>query len=70
MNFERARDLILRETWGDLPASYVVSIRMGEDPGPDRMATLLAALKILHDGLRGQTQIHRRLAYCLDCLAT
>jgi len=70
MTFEQARDLILRETWGDLPASYVVSIRMGEDPGPERMATLLAALKILHDGLQGQTQIDRRLAYCLYCLAT
>lgn len=70
MTFEQARDLILREGSEDAPASYILSFRMGEDPGPERMAMLLNALKALYDGLLGQTQLDRRLAYCLHGLAT
>lgn len=48
----------------------VVLIRMGQDPGRDRMQRLIGALKELDDILRGQTTLDRRLAYAFWALAT
>ena len=47
----------------------VVLIRMGQDPGRDRMKRLIGALKELDEILRGQTVLDRRLAYAFWAIA-
>jgi hypothetical protein len=47
----------------------VILIRMGQDPGRERMKRLNAALKELDEFLQGQTTMDRRLAYAFWSLA-
>ena len=47
----------------------LVLIRMGQDPGRDRMKRLIDALKGLDEMLRGQTTLDRRLAHAFWALA-
>lgn len=47
----------------------VVLIRMGQDPGPERMHRLNSAVKEMDEILRGQTTLDRRLAYAFWSLA-
>ena len=61
-------ELVLRE--GTSLDGIVVLIRMGQDPGRDRMKRLIGALKELDEILRGQTMLDRRLAYAFWALAS
>jgi len=61
-------ELVLRE--GTSLDGIVVLIRMGQDPGRDRMKRLIGALKELDKILRGRTTLDRRLAYAFWALAT
>ena len=63
MTFEEARDLVLQEGLGE--SGLPVCARMGEDPGSARMKAITDAVRVVFDGLRGQTAIERRLAYAL-----
>ena len=47
----------------------VIMIRMGQDPGRERMRRLNNALQELDELTRGQTVLDRRLAYALFGLA-
>ena len=47
----------------------VIMLRMGQDPGRERMHRLNSALKELDELSRGQTTLDRRLAYALFALA-
>ncbi|MCU0960620.1 MAG: hypothetical protein MUF48_11000 [Pirellulaceae bacterium] len=47
-----------------------VMVRMGQDPGAERMASLISAMKELDEILRGQTVLDRRLAYAFWSLAS
>jgi hypothetical protein len=64
MSFGEAKDLIISEA-----AAITIMARMGDDPGAERMAQLIEALKILFDSLEGRTQIERSLAHSLFNLA-
>lgn len=47
----------------------VIAIRMGQDPGRERMRRLNSVLQELDEITRGQTTLDRRLAYALFGLA-
>ena len=49
--------------------SIPVAIRMGRDPGSERMQRLNSALEELDGLLAGQTSLERRFAYALYALA-
>ena len=49
--------------------SIPVEVRMGRDPGSDRMQRLNAALEELDGLLAGQTALDRRFAFALYALA-
>jgi len=61
-------ELILYE--GTAMDGIPVLIRMGQDPGRERMKRLNRALAELEEILRGQTTLDRRLAYAFWALAT
>ena len=42
---------------------------MGDDPGPERMARIIAATRVVFEELRGAEAVDRRLAYALYGLA-
>ena len=63
----QARQLILDE--GSSTEGVVVLIRMGIDPGKDRMDQLLEALQLVFVDLSDQLEIDRELAYALFGLA-
>jgi hypothetical protein len=62
-----ARQLILNEGIGE--RGIVVLIRMGDDPGPERMQRLLDALRVQFTELGDSQTIDRQLAYALFGLA-
>lgn len=61
-------ELIFHE--GTAIDGIVVQVRMGQDPGPERMKRLNSALQELDEILRGQTTLDRRLAYAFWALGT
>ena len=63
MNYDQARELILWEA-NDMNG-LVVCVRGGDDPGPERMARLLLALRVVFDDLHGQATLERMLASAL-----
>lgn len=67
MSPTEARERILDEAIG--LDGLVVALRMGEDPGPERMARALEAIRVLFADLRGAVSIDRRLADALFGLA-
>lgn len=67
MTPSEARERILDEAFG--PDGLIVALRMGEDPGPERMARTLEAIRVLFADLRGAGAIDRRLADALFGLA-
>ncbi len=67
MKPHEAVQLILDE--GLAPDGIVVRLRMGDDPGAERMARLIAALRTVFDDLAGAETLDRQLAYALFALA-
>jgi hypothetical protein len=67
MNYHEARAIVLDEGIG--PAGIVVALRMGEDPGPERMSRVVATMRVLFDELRGAEAIDRQLGYATFGLA-
>lgn len=66
MTADEARDVILFEGWPDLrEEAMFVMVRMGDDPGSQRMQRLLEAMNLTHKSLRGQQSIDRKLAGAL-----
>jgi hypothetical protein len=68
MTPQEAEALILYE--GVASGGMALQVRMGEDPGPERMAAIVDAIRTVHDSLDGVDMIGRSLAYALHCLAT
>lgn len=68
MDTTEARQLILEEGIGS--DGIVVLFRMGEDPGPDRMARVVEAIRVVFDDLSGAETLDRQLAYALFGLGT
>lgn len=67
MTQHEARDLILEEALG--PDGLVVALRMGDDPGAERMARAIEAVRVVFANLRGAEAIDRPLAHALFGLA-
>lgn len=67
MTFAEATTLILHE--GLEMDGIAVLVHAGDDPGRDRVRTLIAALRVAYEGLRGRSQVDRRLAYALFALS-
>lgn len=69
MNLEEALKLIFSEarTTGD---GLIVTVRNGEDPGPERMQQLISALGVLFQALEGQTELNRKLTAALFTLGS
>lgn len=67
MTPDDAKALILREGLGEhgLP----VTLRMGDDPGAERVGAILVSLRVLFDELRGRAAVDRTLACALFSLA-
>ena len=66
MSPSEARDLVIRESVGE--AGVLVELRMGRDPGPDRMEKLFDAIRVLFDELHEQATMERELAAALHQL--
>lgn len=60
-------ELVFHEAW-DLDGVRIL-IRMGQDPGRERMRKLIDALKELDEILSGQRTLDRRLAYAFWTIA-
>lgn len=67
MNANEARGFLWNESCEK--DGIVVMLRMGDDPGPDRMGKILLALRCVFEDLNGANAIDRLLAYALHCLA-
>ncbi len=67
MTEQSAIDLILREAT-DIDG-ILVAVRMGNDPGRERVAALMDALETLYTHRRGQAGLERHLAYALFGIA-
>ncbi|HEY1068099.1 MAG TPA: hypothetical protein VGE52_18390 [Pirellulales bacterium] len=67
MDVVQAKELIWYEACES--GGVVLTLRMGDDPGVERMRKLLLALKIVFDDLHEATAIDRPLAYALHALA-
>jgi hypothetical protein len=64
MTQEEAKALIISEV--DLNRdSLLACVRMGEDPGTERMAQLISALATIFHSVSGQTTLDRNLAAAL-----
>lgn len=61
-----ARKLVIDESTGE--SGILVQLRMGRDPGADRMERLFAAIRILFDVLHEKSAIDRGLASALHQL--
>ena len=48
----------------------VVTFRMGEDPGPERMQQLVQAIRVLFDRIADQDKIFRDVAAALFAIGT
>jgi len=64
---EEAVRFVVDEGLGE--QGIVVMVRMGDDPGPQRMAKLIEAVQILFRELRNRSQLDRKLVYALFGLA-
>lgn len=67
MTPQEARHRVYAETLD--AAGLLVVLRMGDDPGPERMTELLQALEVLRDDLVGAAVLERELAHALHLLA-
>ena len=67
VTFEEACDLVLRE--GLEEQGLCVIVRMGQDPGRERVAKLVRAIRVIYDQLRDEQQVSRPLAYALFAIA-
>ena len=65
--FDSALRLIITEATEQ--TGILTLVRMGDDPGRDRMSLLIKAVQIAFEGLRGERQIERLLAASLFNLA-
>ena len=63
MDIENARRLILKE--GMSGDAVYLDVRMGRDPGADRMSHLLGAIEALVNGHRCGPQLDRTLTFAL-----
>ena len=68
MRPREAQQLILDEATDE--AGIVTTLRMGSDPGPERMRRLVQAIKVLFDRIDGQDKILREVAAALYVLGT
>jgi hypothetical protein len=71
MTFDEACSLIVREGGGDAggDGGLPVCVRVGDDPGAERMRRLVLALRVVFDGLAGREAVDRKLAGALYGLA-
>jgi hypothetical protein len=67
MDASAARCLVLAESCGE--DGVIVLLRMGDDPGQERMRQLLLALRQIFDEVHGAKTFDRELAYALHVLA-
>jgi hypothetical protein len=67
MTYDEAVAFIWKE--GVEAEGISLSARMGEDPGPERMKAVIAAIKVVYENLKGQKTIDRQLALALHCLS-
>ena len=65
MTSDEATGLVLYEGGGGDERSLHVLFHGGEDPGPERMRRLLAALRVVFDAHAGKTVLDRGLAAAL-----
>jgi hypothetical protein len=68
MRPREAKQIILDEARSE--DSIVVELRMGRDPGKERMGRLIEAIKVLFDRIEGQDKILRDVAAALYVLGT
>jgi hypothetical protein len=67
VTLQEAFDLVLRE--GLEEDGLCVLVRMGQDPGRERIKKLLEALRVLYEQSREEQHISRSLAYALFAIA-
>ena len=72
MTSEEARSLILFEgrTSSFEPQALFLRVRMGDDPGSQRMERLQEAVEVMCKSLKGQTTLDRELAGAMWVLGT
>jgi hypothetical protein len=68
MRARQAKQIILDDATSE--GGIVVALRMGRDPGAERMRRLLEAMQVLFDRIDGQDKIRREVAAALYVLGT
>jgi hypothetical protein len=69
MSFEEAIELILYEARGG-EDGLLASVRLGQEPGVERMRQLILALGTVFELVEGQTELERKLAAALFVLGS
>ena len=66
MSFAEAREIVLFEAYAD--EGVLICVRQGSDPGAQRMARLISALRSIYGEMTGRDSIERKLAAALCAL--
>lgn len=72
MDYETARQLLIEQGKPQPahPDALLCRLRQGQPPIPGLVTTLLLALKVVFEALRGSDLLERELVDALHCLAT
>jgi hypothetical protein len=69
MNYETAKKVLIDQTINSEESdALIVHLRQGKPPVPGQITSILLALKVVYEGLKGETVLDRDLAYALYLL--
>jgi len=69
MDYETARDFLIRQGQATEPDAFLVRLQRGEPPVPGQVTSILLALKLLRDALQTERLLERKLVLALYHLA-
>ncbi len=71
MDFETARQVLASQTLPQYETddTFLGRLRQGKPPVPGQVTTLLLALKVIQDSLKGASTLNRELAHALFLVA-
>lgn len=69
MDYEAARRLVIEQSTETIPDTLLSRLQQGQPPVPGQVTTLLLALKVVFDSLRGAKNLDRDLAFALFSLS-
>lgn len=69
MDYEAARRLLIEQSTETTPDTVLARLQQSQPPVPGQVTSMLLALKVVSDSLRGAKSIDRELAFALFLLS-